>query len=181
MRRGGVFLCCFGLRRGMFLQLLILLPPATYLWGSNLILSPTGNFLSIAKESRQRTPAETDGFWRHFFILFAAVGKKYAVGDTFLAQSTVVDKKYAAGAESVQVIMEDAAFACAGRCGRTDSRYIVFYRRTKSCFDQTVDLCSCGISWLLRRAWDSPSPMLLSPFRLFCIIELRVVFQHFAG
>ena len=37
------------------------------------------------------------GFWRHFFILFAAVGKKYAVGDTFLAQSTVVDKKYAAG------------------------------------------------------------------------------------
>ena len=56
MRRGGVFLCCFGLRRGMFLQLLILLPPATYLWGSNLILSPTGNFLSIAKESH---PAET--------------------------------------------------------------------------------------------------------------------------
>jgi len=95
MRRGGVFLCCFGLRRGMFLQLLILLPPAAYLWGSNLILSPTGNFLSIAKESHQRTPAETDGFWRHFFILFAAVGKKYAVG-----------------AESVQIIMEAAAFAC---------------------------------------------------------------------
>ncbi|WP_213540758.1 hypothetical protein [Vescimonas coprocola] len=94
------------------MQLLILLPPAAYLWGSNLILSPTGNFLSIAKESHQRTPAETDGFWRHFFILFAAVGKKYAVGDTFLAQSTVVDKKYAAGAKSVQAIMEDAAFAC---------------------------------------------------------------------
>ena len=113
MRRGGVVLCCFGLRRGMFLQLLILLPPAAYLWGSNLILSPTGNFLSIAKESHQRTPAETDGFcWRHFFILFAAVGKKYAVGDTFPAQSTVVAKKYAAGAESVQGIMEDAAFSC---------------------------------------------------------------------
>lgn len=94
------------------MQLLILLPPAAYLWGSNLILSPTGNFLSIAKESHQRTPAETDGFWRHFFILFAAVGKKWAVGDTFLTQSTVVAKKYAAGAESVQVIMEDAAFAC---------------------------------------------------------------------
>ena len=95
MRRGGVLLCCFGLRRGMFLQLLILLPPAAYLWGSNLILSPTGNFLSIAKESHQRTPAKTDGFWRHFFILFAAVGKKYS-----------------ASAESVQGIMEDAAFAC---------------------------------------------------------------------
>ncbi len=112
MRRGGVLLCRFGLRRGMFLQLLILLPPAAYLWGSNLILSPMGNFLSIAKESHQRTPAETDGFWRHFFILFAAVGKKYAVGDTFPAQSTVVGKKYAVGAESVQGIMEDAAFAC---------------------------------------------------------------------
>jgi len=149
---------------GDVLQLLILLPPAAYLWGSNLILSPAGNFLSIAKESHQRTPAETIGFWRHFFILFAAVGKKYAVG-----------------AESVQVIMEAAAFACAARCGRTDFRYIVFYRRTKSCFDQTVAPCSCGISWLLRRVWDSPSPMLLSPFRLFCIIELRVVFQHFAG
>ena len=47
-----------------------------------------------------------------FFILFAAVGKKYAVGDTFLAQSTVVDKKYSASAESVQIIMDDAAFAC---------------------------------------------------------------------
>ena len=79
---------------------------------SFLFMPPAGNFLSIAKESYQRTPAETDGFWRHFFILFAAVGKKYAVGDTFLAQSTVVDKKYAASAESVQVIMEDAAFAC---------------------------------------------------------------------
>ena len=145
------------------------------------LLSPTGNFLSIAKESYQRTPAETDGFWRHFFILFAAVGKKYAVGDTFLAQSTVVDKKYAASAESVQVIMEDAAFACAARCGRTDFRYIVFYRRTKSCFGQTAAPCSCGGSWLLRRAWDSSSPMLLPLFRLFCIIELRVVFQHFAG
>ena len=180
MRRGGVFLCCFGLRRGMFLQLLILLPPAAYLWGSNLILSPTGNFLSIAKESHQRTPAETDGFWRHFFILFAAVGKKYAVGDTFLAQSTVVDKKYAASAESVQVIMEAAAFAC---CTLRAHRfcYIVFYMRTKSYFGQTVDPCSCGGSWLLRRVWDSPSPMLLSPFRLFCIIEPRVVFQHFAG
>ena len=108
MRRGGVFLCCFGLRR----TILAFVSPAAYLWGSNLILSPTGNSLSIAKESHQRTPAETDGFWRHFFILFAAVGKKYAVGDTFLAQSTVVDKKYAAGAESVQVLMEDAAFAC---------------------------------------------------------------------
>lgn len=41
-----------------------------------------------------------------------AVGKKYAVGDTFLAQSTVVDKKYSASAESVQIIMDDAAFAC---------------------------------------------------------------------
>ena len=180
MRRGGVFLCCFGLRRGMFLQLLILLPPAAYLWGSNLILSPTGNFLSIAKESHQRTPAETDGFWRHFFILFAAVGKKYAGGDTFLAQSTVVDKKYAAGAESVQGIMEDAAFACCTlRAHRF--RYIVFYRRTKSRFDQTIAPCSCGVSWLLRRAWDSSSPMLLLLFRLFCIVELRVVFQHFAG
>ena len=48
---------------------------------SLFLLSPTGNFLSIAKESHQRTPAETIGFWRHFFILFAAVGKKYAVGD----------------------------------------------------------------------------------------------------
>ena len=47
-----------------------------------------------------------------FCILFAAVGKKYAVADTFLAQSTVVDKKYAVGAESVQIIMDDAAFAC---------------------------------------------------------------------
>ena len=69
----------------------------------------------------------------------------------------------------------------AAHCGRTDFRYIVFYRRTKSCFDQTVDPCSCGVSWLLRRAWDSSSPMLLSSFRLFCMIELRVVFQHFAG
>ena len=145
------------------MQLLILLPPAAYLWGSNLILSPTGDFLSIAKESHQRTPAETDGFWRHFFILFAAV-----------------DKKYAAGAESVQVIMEDAVFACCTlRAHRF--RYIVFYRRTKSRFDQTIAPCSCGVSWLLRRVWDSPSPMLLSPFRLSCIIELRVVFQHFAG
>ena len=67
------------------------------------------------------------------------------------------------------------------RCRRTDFHYIVFYRRTKSCFDQTADPCSCGVSWLLRRAWDSSSPMLLSPFRLFCMIELRVVFQHFAG
>lgn len=41
-----------------------------------------------------------------------AVGKKYAVGDTFLAQSTIVAKKYSASAESVQVIMEAAAFAC---------------------------------------------------------------------
>ena len=81
-----------------------------------------------------------------FCILFAAVGKKYAVGDTFLAQSTIVAKKYSASAESVQVIMEAAAFACAARCGRTDFRYIVFYRRTKNCFDQTVAPCSCGVS-----------------------------------
>ena len=66
----------------------------------------------------------------------------------------------------------------AAHCGRTDFRYIVFYRRTKSCSDQTVAPCSCGVSWLLRQAWDSPSPMLLSPFRLFCIIEPRMVFQH---
>ena len=30
------------------------------------------------------------------------------------------------------------------RCRRTDFHYIVFYRRTKSCFDQTVDPCSAG-------------------------------------
>ena len=115
MRRGGVVLCCFGLRRGMFLQLLILLPPAAYLWGSNLILSPTGNFLSIAKESHQRTPAETDGFcWRHFFILFAAVGKKYA-----------------AGAESVQVIMEDAAFACCTLRAHRFPLYRLLYENKK--------------------------------------------------
>ena len=181
MRRGGVFLCCFGLRRGMFLQLLILLPPAAYLWGSNLILSPTGNFLSIAKESHQRTPAETDGFcWRHFFILFAAVGKKHAVGDTFLAQSTVVDKSMPPELKACRSSWKMQPLPAA-RCGRTDFRYIVFYRRTKSCFDQTIDPCSCGVSWLLRRAWDSSSPMLLSSFRSFCMIELRVVFQHFAG
>ena len=181
MRRGGVFLCCFGLRRGMFLQLLILLPPAAYLWGSNLILSPTGNFLSIAKESHQRTPAETDGFcWRHFFILFAAVGKKWAVGDTFLAQSTVVDKSMPPERKVCRSSWKMRPLPVARR-GRTDFHYIVFYRRTKSCFDQTLDPCSCGVSWLLRRAWDSSSPMLLSLFRLFCIIELCVVFQHFAG
>ena len=116
-----------------------------------------------------------------FFHTFCQQPEKWAVGDTFLAQSTIVAKKYSASAESVQVIMEDAAFACAARCGRTDFCYIVFYRRTKSCFNQTVAPCSCGVSWLLRRAWDSSSPMLLSPFRLFCIIELRMVFQHFAG
>ena len=174
-------MCCFGLRRGMFLQLLILLPPAAYLWGSNLILSPTGNFLSIAKESHQRTPAETDGFWRHFFILFAAVGKKYAVGNTFLAQSTVVGKKYAAGDTKACRASWKMRPLPVARCGRTNFRYIVFYRRTKGRFDQTADPCSCGVSWLLRRAWDSSSPMLLSLFRSFCMIELRVVFQHFAG
>ena len=62
-------------------------------------------------------PAAGDVFAVAYFIasdgiLFAAVGKKYAVGDTFLAQSTVVDKKYSASAESVQIIMDDAAFAC---------------------------------------------------------------------
>ena len=54
MRRGGVFLCCFGLRWGMFLQLLILLPPAAYLWGSNLILSPTAYFLPTAAKSMKK-------------------------------------------------------------------------------------------------------------------------------
>ena len=46
------------------------------------------------------------------FSYFLPTAGKVAVGDTFLAQSTVVDKKYAASAESVQVIMDDAAFAC---------------------------------------------------------------------
>ena len=180
MRRGGVFLCCFGLRRGMFLQLLILLPPAAYLWGSNLILSPTGNFLSIAKESHQRTPAETDGFWRHFFILFAAVGKKYAVGDTSLRKAPLLPKSGPPERKACRSSWKMRPLPVA-RCRRTGSHYIVFCRRTKSCFGQTADPCSCGVSWLLRRAWDSSSPMLLSSFRLFCIIELRVVFQHFAG
>ena len=181
MRRGGVFLCCFGLRRGMFLQLLILLPPAAYLWGSNLILSPTGNFLSIAKESHQRTPAETDGFcWRHFFILFAAVGKKYAVGDTSLRKAPLLTRSMPPELKACSSSWKMRPLPVA-HCGRTDFHYIVFYRRTKSRFGQTVDPCSCGGSWLPRRAWDSSSPMLLSSFRLFCMIELRVVFQHFAG
>ena len=180
MRRGGVFLCCFGLRRIMFLQLLILLPPAAYLWGSNLILSPTGNFLSIAKESHQRTPAETDGFWRHFFILFAAVGKSMSSETRSLRKAPLLTKSMPPELKACRSSWKMRSLPVA-RCGRTDFRYIVFYRRTKSCFGQTVDPCSCGGSWLLRRAWDSSSPMLLSLFRLFCIIELRVVFQHFAG
>ena len=155
MRRGGVFLCCFGLRRGMFLQLLILLPPAAYLWGSNLILSPTGNFLSIAKESH---PPETRS----------------------LRKAPLLTKSMPPELKACRSSWKLRPFPAA-RCRRTDFHYIVFYRRTKSCFDQTADLCSWGVSWLLRRAWDSSSPMLLSPFRLFCMIELRVVFQHFAG
>ena len=155
MRRGGVFLCCFGLRRGMFLQLLILLPPAAYLWGSNLILSPTGNFLSIAKESH---PSETRSLRKAPLLTKSMPPELKACRSSWKMRPLPV-----------------------ARCKRTDFRYIVFYRRTKSCFGQTADPCSCGGSWLLRRAWDSSSPMLLPLFRLFCIIELRVVFQHFAG
>ena len=180
MRRGGVFLCCFGLRRGMFLQLLILLPPAAYLWGSNLILSPTGNFLSIAKESHQRTPAETDGFWRHFSYFLLLLAKSMPSETRSLRKAPLLTKSMPPGLKACRSSWKLRPLPAA-RCRRTDFRYIVFCRRTKSCFDQTADPCSCGVSWLLRRAWDSSSPMLLSPFRLFCMIELRVVFQHFAG
>ena len=155
MRRGGVFLCCFGLRRGMFLQLLILLPPAAYLWGSNLILSPTAYFLLLLAKSM---PSETRSLRKA----------------PLLTKSMPSELKACRSSWKLRPLP-------AAHCGRTDFRYIVFYRRTKSCFDQTADPCSCGVSWLLRRAWDSSSPMLLSPFRLFCMIELRVVFQHFAG
>ena len=155
VRRGGVFLCCFGLRRGMFLQLLILLPPAAYLWGSKLILSPTGNFLSIAKESY---PSETRSLRKA----------------PLLTKSMPPERKACRSSWKMRPLP-------AARCRRTDFHYIVFYRRTKSCFGQTIDPCSCGVSWLLRRAWDSSSPMLLSLFRVFCIIELRMAFQHFAG
>ena len=65
--------------------------------------------MKLLKAKEVQKPSVSGGI---FCILFAAVGKKYAVGDTFLAQSTVVDKKYSASAESVQIIMDDAAFAC---------------------------------------------------------------------
>ena len=107
-------------------------------------------------------------------------GRKSPVGDTFLAQSTVVDKSMPPERKACRSSWKLRPLPVA-RCRRTDFHYIVFYRRTKSCFGQTADPCSCGGSWLLRRAWDSSSPMLLSSFRSFCIIELRVVFQHFAG
>nr|DAO48237.1 MAG TPA: hypothetical protein [Caudoviricetes sp.] len=35
---------------------------------SFLFMPPAGNFLSIAKESYQRTPAETDGFCTSFVV-----------------------------------------------------------------------------------------------------------------
>ena len=142
---GRCVLCCFGLRRGMFLQLLILLPPAAYLWGSNLILSPTGNFLSIAKESHQRTPAETDGFWRHFFILFAAVGKSMPSETRSLRKAPLLTKSMPPVLKACRSSWKMRPLPVA-RCGRTDFRYIVFYRRTKSCFDQTAAPCSCGVS-----------------------------------
>ena len=148
-------MCCFGLRRGMFLQLLILLPPAAYLWGSNLILSPTGNFLLLLAKSM---PSETRSLRKALL----------------LRKSMPPELKACRASWKMRPLP-------AARCRRTDFHYIVFYRRTKSCFGQALDPCSCGVSWLLRRAWDSSSPMLLSLFRLFCMIELRVVFQHFAG
>ena len=49
------------------------LPPAAISPVVFSFLSPTGYFLSIAKESTQRTPAETDGFCTSFSFARAVV------------------------------------------------------------------------------------------------------------
>ena len=43
-------------------------PPAHCSQQQFFFMSPTGNFLSIAKESHQRTPAETNGFCTSFAV-----------------------------------------------------------------------------------------------------------------
>ena len=64
--------------------------------------------MKLLKAKEVQKPSVSGGS----FAYFSSCWEKWAVGDTFLAQSTVVDKKYAASAESVQIIMEAAAFAC---------------------------------------------------------------------
>ncbi|MEE0563316.1 MAG: hypothetical protein UDC12_05535, partial [Oscillospiraceae bacterium] len=64
----GAFLCCvsdgrLSSGRPFFIKNV---SPTAYVPSSFSFLPPAGNFLSIAKESTQRTPLETDGFKTSF-------------------------------------------------------------------------------------------------------------------
>ena len=132
---------------------------------------------SLLKVKEVQKPSVSGGIFSYFLLLLAKSGPSETRS---LRKAPLLTKSMPPELKACRSSWKLRPLPAA-HCGRTDFRYIVFYRRTKSCFDQTVDPCSCGVSWLLRRAWDSSSPMLLSSFRLFCMIELRVVFKHFAG